>query len=119
MSAKNPGPVLFTQFDTVVGFNPKPGTLGVRVGQVSGAINGTITLNTTFAQTPPPPFQSTGNALVIDTDGDQILFDVVCTGISRLPPSPRAGARLVPPAPAVPVVAAAGAYTAVYTVSQA
>jgi hypothetical protein len=119
MSTKNPGPVLFTQFDTVVGFNPNPGTLGVRVGQVSGAINGTIVLNTTFAQTAPPPFKSTGNALVIDTDGDQILFDVVFTGKFLLPPFPSPGAPLLPPPPALPVVAAAGAYTAAYTVSQA
>jgi hypothetical protein len=112
MSAKNPGPVLFTQTDTVVNFNPKPGTLGVRVGQVSGAVNGTITLNTSFdATVAPPAFKSTSFAVVLDTDGDQILFSVVFTGQFSAPP-------LAPPSPAPPVVAAAGSYTAVYTVSQ-
>ena len=113
MSAKNSGPVLFTQTDTVVNFNPTPGTLGVRVGQVFGAVNGTITLNTSFdGSVAPPAFKATGNAVVLDTDGDQILFDVVFTGQFSNPP-------LAPPAPTPPVVVAAGSYTAAYTVSQA
>jgi hypothetical protein len=110
---KQDGPILFTQLDTVTTFSP-PGQLGVRVGTVSGAINGTVTINSTFDPTiPPPQFQSNGQALVIDTDGDQILFQVAFRGQFT-------NALTVPPPGTPPDLAkVAGSFTAVYTASNA
>ena len=103
------GAPLFTQLDMVTKFAP-PGQLGVRVGTVAGAINGTITINSTFDPTiPPPSFQSTGQALIIDTDGDQILLEVVFKGTFVNP--------LTPPSPDPPLVQVAGSFSAVYTAS--
>ncbi|MCA1632292.1 MAG: hypothetical protein LC802_00905 [Acidobacteria bacterium] len=53
MSAKNVGPVLFTQQDIVTVYGgppPAPSPFGVRVGTLAGAINGTIIT----ASTSPP-----------------------------------------------------------------
>jgi hypothetical protein len=105
---KDLGPLLFTQLDTVTTFAP-PGKLGVRVGSVAGTINGTITINSTFdPHVAPPAFKSAGNALVIDTDGDQILFQVAFNGQF-------VNALTAPPG----LVQIAGSFTAVYTVSDA
>src|ERR1041385_4060131 len=101
------GSPLFTQLDMVTKFAP-PGQLGVRVGSVAGGINGTITINSTFdPNTPPPNFKSTGQALIIDTDGDQLLLEVTFSGTFVNP--------LAPPAPDPALVQVAGAFSAVYT----
>ena len=113
MSTKKDGPILFTQLDTVTKFAP-PGQLGVRVGTVQGAINGTITINSTFDPTvTPPAFKSDGNALLVDSDGDQILFDVAFQGQFIQP--------LTVPPPDLPpdLVQIGGAFTAAYTVTNA
>ena len=103
------GPLLFTQLDMVTKFAP-PGQLGVRVGSVAGAINGTITINSTFDPTiQPPSFKSTGQALIVDTDGDQLLLDVAFNGTFIQP--------LTPPAPDPALVQVGGSFSAVYTVT--
>lgn len=110
MSSKiGDGPVLFTQLDMVTTFAP-PGQLGVRVGTVTGNINGTITINSTFDPTiPPPAFKSDGSALLVDTDGDQILFQVAFNGQFLQP------LTVQPPATPPDLVKVGGAFTAVYT----
>ena len=102
------GPPLFTQLDMVTTFAP-PGQLGVRVGTVAGDINGTITINSTFDPTvQPPSFKSAGQALIVDTDGDQILLEVDFSGTFIAPLTD-------PPAP--DLVKVGGSFTAIYTVS--
>ena len=101
------GPPLFTQLDMVAKFAP-PGQLRVRVGTVAGGINGTITINSTFNPTVPPPnFKATGQALIVDTDGDQILLDVAFSGTFINP--------LTPPPPNPALIKVSGSFTAVYT----
>ena len=96
------GNVLFTQQDMVTVFAP-PGQPGVRVGTVTGQINGTITIVSTFDTTVPPPnFKASGTALIVDTDGDQIFLNVAFTG------------HFIPPSALVQV---GGSFTAVYTVT--
>ncbi len=103
------GPPLFTQLDMVTKFAP-PGQLGVRVGTVAGDINGTITINSTFDPTVAPPnFKSTGQALIVDTDGDQLLLEVAFSGTFISP--------LTPPTPDPALVQVSGSFGAVYTVS--
>lgn len=104
---KRSGPPLFTQLDMVTKFSP-PGQLGVRVGSVAGAINGTITINSTFDPTiQPPSFKATGQALIVDTDGDQLLLDVAFNGTFIQ--------ALTPPPPDPPLVQIGGSFSAVYT----
>jgi hypothetical protein len=108
-----PPAVLFTQLDMVTTFAP-PGQLGVRVGTVTGAINGTITINSTFdPAVPPPNFKADGSALLVDTDGDQILFHVAFNGQFFKP--------LTVPPPATPpdVLKIGGSFTTVYTANDA
>src|SRR5207244_5787740 len=84
MSSKVNRAVLFTQQDVVTVFAPPPpgSPFGVRVGTVTGAINGTITVNTLLIPAPPgATFTGDDRALVIDTDGDQILFNVSSNGV--------------------------------------
>ena len=103
------GPPLFTQLDMVTTFAP-PGQLGVRVGTVTGGINGTITINSTFdPAVQPPSFKSTGQALLVDTDGDQLLLEVAFSGTFIAP--------LTAPPPNTPpdLVKVGGSFTAVYT----
>ena len=103
------GPPLFTQLDMVTKFAP-PGQLGVRVGTVAGVINGTITINSTFdPNIQPPNFKSTGQALIIDMDGDQLLLEVAFSGTFINP--------LTPPPPAPALVQVSGSFSAVYTVT--
>ena len=103
------GPPLFTQLDMVTKFAP-PGQLGVRVGTVAGNINGTITINSTFDPTiQPPTFKSTGQALIVDTEGDQLLLEVAFSGTFIQP--------LTPPSPDPTLVQVSGSFTAVYTVT--
>ncbi len=72
--------LLFVQQDVLPSFGPT----GVRLGTAKGMINGNITTN--FSFTVPPPNPPTGKfvaddlALLIDTDGDQILFKVHSEG---------------------------------------
>jgi hypothetical protein len=103
------GPPLFTQLDVVTTFAP-PGQLGVRVGTVTGQINGSITINSTFDPTVQPPnFKANGQALIVDTNGDQILLDVAFSGTFIQP-------LTVPPPGAPPdIVKVGGSFTAVYT----
>lgn len=105
------GPPLFTQLDTVTTFAP-PGQLGVRVGSVAGAINGTITINSTFdPAVQPPSFKATGQALIVDTSGDQILLEVTFNGMFIQP------LTVPPPGTPADLVKIGGSFTAVYTVS--
>jgi hypothetical protein len=82
-SKKQERPVLFTQEDVVTVFaGPPPASpFGVRVGTVKGAIRGTVAVNTLLKPSPPgASFTGDDRALVIDTDGDQILFKVTSEG---------------------------------------
>jgi hypothetical protein len=74
--------VLFTQQDVLPSFGDQA---GVRLGTAKGIISGTITTN--FFFTVPPPQQPPGGpfvaddwALLIDTEGNQILFEVHSEG---------------------------------------
>src|SRR5947207_1590726 len=111
MSSKVNRAVLFTQQDVVTVFAPPPpgSPFGVRVGTVTGAINGTITVNTLLIPAPPgATFTGDDRALVIDTDGDQILFNVSSNGVFiqalTSPPAPPPGrpTDFVAPAPWAP-----------------
>ncbi len=73
--------LLFVQQDVLPSF----GDTGVRIGTVKGMISGNITTNFTFTVPPPkaPPgadFVADDVALIIDPEGDQILFKVHSEG---------------------------------------
>ncbi len=73
--------LLFVQQDVLPSFGQPT---GVRLGTVKGLISGNITTNFTFT-TPPPgppggPFVADDYALIVDPDGDQILFNVKSQG---------------------------------------
>ncbi|MEM7353810.1 MAG: hypothetical protein AAF657_23625 [Acidobacteriota bacterium] len=75
--------LLFVQQDAVTSFPNLPAgeSDGVRVGTVKGEISGTVTVNFRFdLSVPPPDFAADDRALVVDPDGDQILFRVQVTG---------------------------------------
>ena len=123
------GPVLFTQHDVVTVFAPPPpaSPFGVRVGTVEGAINGTITVNTLLTPSPPgAAFTGDDRALVVDTDGDQILFKVVSNGtfiqaLTSPPNDPPPGrpTDFIAPAPWAPTTLnLAGHFNCTYTVMQ-
>lgn len=71
-------PIVFVQQDSVQSFPPTGD--GVRVGTVTGQINGTSITNSQFLAVPPPEFQADDLCAVTDLDGDQILFRVQVTG---------------------------------------
>ena len=70
--------LLFIHQDVVTSF-PASGD-GVRSGTMRGAISGSCTTNFQFLAVPPPDFASDDWTLLIDPDGDQILFRVQVTG---------------------------------------
>src|SRR5712692_7346399 len=120
------GPILFVQQDIVTVF-PLPTSaspFGVRVGTVKGAINGTITVNTLLQPSQSgPTFTGDDRALVIDTDGDQILFKVSSTGtfIQALTspandPPPGRPTDFIAPAPPPAPVNLAGYFNCTYSV---
>lgn len=70
--------LLFIHQDVVTSF-PATGD-GVRSGTMRGAISGSTTTNFQFLAVPPPDFASDDWTLLVDPDGDQILFRVQVTG---------------------------------------
>lgn len=127
-SKKQDAPVLFTQQDVVTVFaGPPPSSpFGVRVGTVQGAINGTITVNTLLTPSPPgAAFTGDDRALMVDTDGDQIVFKVISTGkfiqaLTSPPNDPPPGrpADFIQPTPWSAQLTFGGAFTCTYTVIQ-
>lgn len=80
--------LLFVQQDVLPSFGEQE---GVRLGTVKGLISGVITTNFFFTVPPPGPFVADDSALVIDADGDQILFEIHAEGVATfdtLSPSP-------------------------------
>ena len=74
--------LLFVQQDVLPSFGQQ---VGVRLGTVRGLISGNITTNFYFTVPPPqtPPggaFVADDKSLIIDPDGDQILFKVHSEG---------------------------------------
>ncbi len=73
--------LLFVQQDMLPSFGQQA---GVRIGTVKGLINGNITTNFFFTVPPPQPpggaFMADDTALVIDPEGDQILFNIHAEG---------------------------------------
>jgi hypothetical protein len=74
--------LLFAQQDVLPSFGQQT---GVRLGTVKGLISGNITTNFFFTVPPPAPpgpgiFVADDRALVIDTEGNQILFEVHSEG---------------------------------------
>lgn len=102
-------PLIFTQRDSVLSFNANGS--GVRVGTVTGLLNGQITTNFQFAAVAPPAFSATDQALFTDLDGDQMLFTTTQSG--------RFLFSIAPDAPAGAVGGTGGPYTGVYTVTKA
>jgi hypothetical protein len=90
--------VLFIQQDRIVTFDltaptvdqPLGGSIGAQVGTATGAINGTSVVNFkyTFTSNPfvrPLTFNFDNRVGITDTDGDQIIFKNVGTGVFNLP----------------------------------
>ncbi|HSL20624.1 MAG TPA: hypothetical protein VK886_03750 [Vicinamibacterales bacterium] len=80
--------LLFVQQDVLPSFGQQE---GVRLGTVRGLVSGAITTNFFFTIPPPGPFVADDWALVIDADGDQILFEIHAEGnatFDTLSPSP-------------------------------
>jgi hypothetical protein len=126
MSAqRTDSPILFIQQDIVTVFAVPP-AFGVRVGTVTGAINGTVTMNTQLTPAPPgASFTADDRALVVDTDGDQILFKVVGSGtfIQALTdppndPPPDRPRDFIAPVPWPAPLNLGGHFTATYSVMQ-
>jgi len=73
--------LLFVQQDVLPSFGQQ---VGVRLGTVRGQINGNITTDFSFTVPPPQPpggpFITDDSALIIDPEGDQILFKVHSEG---------------------------------------
>lgn len=70
--------LLFVQQDVLPSFGQQT---GVRLGTVKGLISGAITTNFSFAKPlVGGPFEANDSALIIDPDGDQILFEVHSEG---------------------------------------
>lgn len=74
--------LLFVQQDVLPSFGAQA---GVRLGTVTGLISGNITTNFFFTVPPPqaPPggqFVADDSALVINAEGDQILFEIHSEG---------------------------------------
>jgi len=74
--------LLFVQQDVLPSFGQQA---GVRLGTVKGLINGNITTNFFFTLPPPQappggPFIADDSALIVDPEGDQILFKVHSEG---------------------------------------
>jgi hypothetical protein len=53
---------------------------GVRVGTMRGTFSGVVTQNFQFLAVPPPDFKADDLILLVDNDGDQMLFRAQVTG---------------------------------------
>jgi hypothetical protein len=71
--------IFFVQNDTVIAFNGNTGD-GTQVGNVIGAIGGTSITNFQFIPKSQTTITFNNRALITDTDGDQILFQVLGSG---------------------------------------
>lgn len=103
--------LLFIHQDVVTDF-PATGD-GVRTGTFRGAISGTATTNFQFLPIPPPEFAADDLCLLVDPEGDQILFRVQVQGRFIVPvqgPSED---------PRKDIVAFGGPYTGIYEVVEA